>query len=125
MARTWFKRWLRRPEKLRSLRSLRRFPLLLEPLEERILLDNDFVVGRTLSSYTTADIQNGQLTLTYSVYNQQAEPINGVLLTTTLQSGVGFVDASMLPDRNGQELAWSMGKLNGFERASVQVMVSL
>jgi len=44
------------------------------------------VVGRTLSSYTTGGIQNNQETITYTVYNEQANPETGVLLTDTLFS---------------------------------------
>ena len=40
-----------------------------------------FDSGRTLSAYTTAAIQNHQEQITYTVYNEQASPITGVLLT--------------------------------------------
>ena len=46
------------------------------------------VVGRTLSSYFAGDVQNNQETITYTVYNEQADPETGVLLTTTLEPGV-------------------------------------
>ncbi|HXG11018.1 MAG TPA: transglutaminase domain-containing protein, partial [Gemmataceae bacterium] len=82
-------------------------------------------MGRTLSSYTTGGVRNNQQTITYTVYNQQADPISGVFLTDTLQPGVTFQSASQLPDRNGQELAWSLGTIEGFGRASVQLTVSL
>src|SRR5207237_6076095 len=108
----------------------RRWPsLFVEPLEDRILLDGGLppalVVGRTLSSYTTGGIQNNQETITYTVYNEQADPVSGVLLTDTLQPGVTFQSASQLPDRNEQELAWSLGTINGFDRTSVTLTVSL
>jgi transglutaminase-like putative cysteine protease len=48
-----------------------------------------------------------------------------VLLTDTLQPGVTYQSASALPDRNGQQLAWSLGTINGFDRASVTLTVSL
>ena len=83
------------------------------------------MVGRTLSAYTTADVVNNELSITFTVYNDQADPISGVLLTDTLQSGVTFKDATRLPDRNGQELAWSLGTIQGFDRASVTLTVSL
>ena len=82
-------------------------------------------IGRTLSAYTTATIQNQQETITYTVYNEQATPITGVLLTDTLQPGVSFQNASALPDQNGQKLAWSLGTIDGFDRASVTLTVSL
>ena len=44
----------------------------------------DIIVGRTLSAYFTADVENNQETITFTVYNQQAASITGVLLTDTL-----------------------------------------
>ena len=74
---------------------------------------------------TVGDIKNSQETITYTVYNEQANPETGVLLTTGLQPGVTFAGASAQPDRNGQSLAWSLGTINGFDRASVTLTVSL
>src|SRR5262245_7023668 len=129
MARRFFQRWFRNSEAPRPQRSRFWRHLFVEPLEERILLASDLppaiVVGRTLSSYSIADVQNNELTITYTVYNEQANPISGVLLTDTLQTGVTFKSASALPDRNGQELAWSLGTLDPFGRASVQLTVAL
>jgi uncharacterized membrane protein/transglutaminase-like putative cysteine protease len=107
----------------------RRLPLYLEPLEDRILLDaglpQDIIVGRTLSAYSVSDVQNNQLAITYTAYNEQANPVTGVLLTDTLQPGVTFSGASQLPDRNGQAMAWSLGTIPGFDRTSVTLTVSL
>jgi uncharacterized membrane protein len=101
----------------------------VEALEERLLLDTGLpaaiVVGRTLSAYTVPDVQNNQLTITYTVYNEQADPVSGVLLTDTLANGVTFQSASQLPDRSGQQLAWSLGTIQGFDRASVTLTVNL
>ncbi|HEX5270315.1 MAG TPA: transglutaminase family protein, partial [Gemmataceae bacterium] len=101
----------------------------LELLEDRTLLDaglpSAIVVGRTLSSYTTAGTQNNQETITYTVYNEQATAVTGVLLTDTLQPGVTLLTASQLPDQSGQHLAWSLGSINGFDRTSVTLTVSL
>jgi uncharacterized membrane protein len=98
-------------------------------LEERVLLDIGLapalVVGRTLSSYTTAGVQNNQLTITYTVYNESPDPETGALLTDTLQPGVTFQSAMQLPDQNGQQLAWSLGTIEGFDRASVTLTVGL
>lgn len=88
-------------------------------------LGPDIVVGRVLSAYSAADVQDNQLKITYSVYNQQAEDVSGVLLTTTLQEGVSLVTATQLPDQNGRELAWSLGTLPAYGRASVEVTVGL
>ncbi|MGO9923686.1 MAG: choice-of-anchor Q domain-containing protein, partial [Isosphaeraceae bacterium] len=94
------------------------------------------VVGRVLSYYDVPDVQNNQdqLTITYTVYNEATDPETGVLLTTTLQPGVTFLISSVsvdgttttqLPDQNGQNLAWSLGTIQGYDRASVTVTVSL
>ncbi len=48
-----------------------------------------------------------------------------MLLTTTLQPGVTFASASQPPDQSGQNLAWSLGTIDGFDRASVTLTVTL
>src|ERR1700677_3463763 len=116
----------------RSLAALRRRRKPLRPrfesLEGRCMLDSSppsIVVGRTLSSYFVGDIQNNQETITYTVYNEAADPETGVLLTTTLEPGVTFSSASQQPDMNGQDLAWSLGTIQGYDFASVTVTVAL
>src|SRR4051794_9261655 len=111
-------------------RRRKTFRSSLERLEERCMLDGAapataIVVGRTLSSYTSADVTDGTLSITYTAYNEQAEPVDGVLLVTALQPGVTFAGATAAPDRNGQDLAWSLGTVAGFERVSVTLTVSL
>jgi uncharacterized membrane protein len=102
---------------------------VLEALEDRVLLDaglpQAIVVGRTLSSYFVGGVQNNQETITFTVYNEQANPVTGVLLTDTLQPGVTFQNASRLPDQSGQNVAWSLGTINGFDRASITLTVSV
>src|SRR5215471_7824969 len=96
----------------------------LESLEPRMLLSGSpppLVVGRTLSSYFAGDVQNHQETLTLTVYNNEADPISAVQLTDTLAPGVSLVNASIAPTQNGQNLAWSLGTINGFSRVSVTV----
>ncbi len=104
------------------------------------------VVGRTLAtpatagtstpspSYFVGEVQNNQETITYTVYNEQADPETGVLLTTTLEPGVTLLSSTVtldgvttnqLPDQSGQNLAWSLGTINGYDRESVAVTVSL
>ena len=73
--------------------------LNFELLEDRTMLDTGglpaaIVVGRTLAtpstaatatpspSYFVGEVQNNQVTITYTVYNEQADPETGVLLTT-------------------------------------------
>jgi transglutaminase-like putative cysteine protease len=94
------------------------------------------VVGRVLSYYDVPDVQqNGnQLTITYTVYNESADSETGVLLTTTLEQGVTFLGSSVtvdgttttqLPDQDGQNLAWSLGTIQGDDYISVAVTVSV
>lgn len=101
----------------------------VEELEPRVMLDASLpppiVLGRTLSSYTIGGIQNNQETITLTVYNEQSKPVTGVLVTDTLEPGVTLANASQLPDQSGQDLAWSLGTINGFDRASITLTVSL
>jgi transglutaminase-like putative cysteine protease len=83
------------------------------------------VVGRTLAEYFAGGVANNQETITYTVYNEQADPETGVLLTTTLAPRVTFAAASQPPDQSGPNLAWSLGTINGFDRASVTLTVTL
>ena len=82
------------------------------------------VVGRELSAWSTADVQDRRLSLTYTVYNQTADPLSGVLLTTSLQPGVTLAGASQQPDRDGARLAWSLDTIGAFSRASVTIDVT-
>ena len=61
----------------------------------------------------------------FTVYNQQADPETGVLLTDTLEPGVTLASASQQPDQSGQNLAWSLGTIQGYDRASVALTVNL
>ncbi len=112
-------------------RRAKRFaPRWLERLEDRTMLANgvlqDVVVGRALSSYFAGDVPaNRQVSLTLTVYNQQADAESGVLLTDTLAEGVSLVDASIAPDRDGQKLAWSLGTIPGYDRRSVTLTLRM
>ena len=101
----------------------------LEQLESRVLLAIDLpaeiLVGRTLSAYSANEVQNNQLKLTYSVYNQREIPIDDVRLANTLKPGVTFVAGSQPPNQNGQDLTWSLGTIPAYGRASVEITVSL
>ena len=105
------------------------YALRVERLEDRLApaagLAPDLVVGRTLSTYSTTGVTNHTLRVTYTVYNEQADDLTGVLLTDTLQPGVGFQSASQLPDRSGPNLAWSLGTIHGYDRASVTLSVTV
>jgi len=108
---------------VRRIRGRRPLRLGFDRLEDRTMLDSSppaLVVGRTLSSYF-----NNQETITYSVYNEAADPETGVLLTTTLKPGVTFASASQQPDQSGQDLAWSLGTIQGYDFASVTVTVTV
>jgi transglutaminase-like putative cysteine protease len=85
----------------------------------------DIVVGRTLSTYFASDVQNGQETITFTVYSQASDSLTGVLLTDTLEPGVTLVSASQQPDQSGQNLAFSLGTIEGYDRTSVSITVSL
>ena len=82
-------------------------------------------VGRTLSAYTVGAVQNHQIAITYTVYNEQAEAVTGVLLTDTLEAGASFKDASAPASRDGQKFAVALGTIAGYDRASVTVDVAL
>ncbi len=100
-----------------------------ELLEDRTMLNAtlpaNIVVGRTLSTYSITGVQNHTLTVTYTVYNEQADSVTGVLLTDALQPGVTVQIASQLPDQNGQNLAWSLGTIQGYDHASITLTVTL
>lgn len=104
-------------------------PYGVEELEHRVMLDASLppaiVLGRTLSSYTIGGIQDNQETITLTVYNEQSSPVTGVLVTDALELGVTLLNASQLPDQSGQNLAWSLGTINGFDRVSITLTVSL
>ena len=95
------------------------------------------VIGRTLATPSTADtatparsyfvgeVENNQVTVTFTVYNEQADPETGVLVTDTLAPGVTLASASQPPNQSGQNLAWSLDTIPGNERASVSMTVKL
>ncbi len=125
--------------------------LFFESLEDRTMLASGglpaaIVLGRTLAtpstassatpapSYFVGEVENNQVTITYTVYNEQADPETGVLLTTALKPGVTFLSSSVtldgtttsqLPDQSGQNLAWSLDTIQGYDRESVAVTVAL
>ena len=133
----------------------RRFrKLTIEPLEDRMMLAAGgssqlpvaIVLGRTLAtpataatstpapSYFVGEVQNNQVTITYTVYNEQADTETGVLLTTTLEPGITLLGSSVtldgtttaqFPDQSGQNLAWSLQPIQGYDRESVAVTVGL
>jgi len=118
-----------RKRRSRRKRPSSRFePLRFEMLEDRRMLANgesDVIsVGRFLSEWSAADIQDNELKITYTVFNQQAAEVEGLLLTTTLEPGVTLESATLPADQNGRELAWSLGTLDPFGRASVELTVS-
>ncbi len=149
-------RLLTKPGSVRRFRSAsqkRAKPLrpIFEPLEDRMMLDTGglpaaIVVGRTLAtpstaatstpspSYFVGEVQNNQVTITYTVYNEQADTDTGVLLTDTLVPGVSVVSSSVTldgttaaqsPDQSGQKLAWSLAPIQGYDRESLALTVNL
>jgi uncharacterized membrane protein len=125
-----------------------------EGLEDRLMLDGAasnqlpaaIVIGRTLAapataetatpspSYFIGEVQNNQVTITITVYNEQANTEKGVLVTDTLAPGVSLVSSDVTldgtttaqpPDQNGQNLAWSLAPIQGYDRESVALTVNL
>jgi hypothetical protein len=135
---------IRRPARPRSDHKARGCRPLFEVLEQRTLLSGNasplsppIVLGRTLAtpssagsadpapSYFAGEVENNQVIVTFTVYNEQADPETGVLVTDTLAPGVTLANASPLPTQNGQNLAWSLGTIAGYDRASVSITVNL
>ena len=100
-----------------------------EHLEVREMLDaglpSGLVLGRTLSAYTTDAIVDDRETITYTVYNQHADPVSDVRLTDILEPGVTFESASQAPEQNGQELTWNLGTIDAYGRASVTLTIAI
>lgn len=71
------------------------------------------------------EVENKQVTITITVYNEQADPETGVLVTDALAPGVTIANASQQPDQSGQNLAWSLGTIQGDDRASVSITVNV
>lgn len=88
-------------------------------------LPPDIAVLRVVTPATAGAVQNGQVTITYSVANRRASALSGVLLATTLPGGVTFAGAVPLPDRSGQELVWSLGTLVPFGTATATLTVAV
>jgi uncharacterized membrane protein len=103
--------------------------LVVERFEDRLMMAVDFpveiIAGRTLSAYSSSDVQNGQMKLTYAVYNQRELPMDDVQVSVKLATGVGFVQASLPPGYSGQDLVWDLGTLPAYGRRSFEVTVSL
>ncbi len=104
------------------------------------------VVGRTLAtpstaassspspSYFVGEVENNQVTITYTVYNEQADTETGVLLNDTLEPGVTVVGSTVTldgttttqpPDQSGQNLAWSLAPIQGYDRETVALTLDL
>jgi uncharacterized repeat protein (TIGR01451 family) len=124
---------------------------VFERLETRLMLDAgglpaSIVLGRTLATPSTAataapspsyfmgEIQNNQVTITYTVYNQAADTETGVLLIDTLAPGVSVVSSTVTldgttttqpPGQSGQNLAWSLAPIEGYDRESVALTINL
>ena len=113
------------PLRLNNLRKTTDKLEVFPPLASSHDPDHSIAVGRTLSAYTTADVTNNELTITYTVYNLTDGYAQGTQLTTTLGPDVTFVGGSQLPNLNGQELTWTLGTIEPLHAASVEMTVSL
>ena len=100
--------------------TLEVFPLLATSHDP----DDSIAVGRTLSAYTTVDIVGGTMTITYSVYNLTDGYVQDVALTTTLEPGVVFDNASQAPTQTGQRLDWDLGTIAPYGRVDIDVVVT-
>ena len=67
-------------------RSRPAFEWLKRPDGARFRSQPDIVVGRSLSAYFIGDVWDHQETISYTVYNEQADPETGLLLTDTLRT---------------------------------------
>lgn len=86
-------------------------------------LAESITVARQISPARPEDVQDGQVTITYTVFNRTAEILDGILLATTLAPDIAIPSASPEPDRLDQELAWSLGSLEPY--ASTEVTLAL
>jgi len=82
-------------------------------------------VGKRVDPLTFAQVQDGQVTITYTVFNLQTTPAQNILLDTQLASGMTFVAGSPQPDQGGQLLQWSLGDLAALGSVTVQVTIQL
>jgi hypothetical protein len=92
-----------------------------QPVDFRTVIS----VSPALSTPTVSGVVNNTLTIGYTAYNLRPDPVNGVLLTTTLQSGVSFESATPMPDRNGQQLAFSLGSMPPLGSVTATLTVTL
>ena len=110
----------------------------IEPLEDRVMLDGGvgasnslppaIVVGRTLSSYFVGGVQNNQETITYTVYNEQADPETGVLADDDAGTGrdaSSETPRTRSPIRAARTWPGAWGRSTGYDRASVTLTVAL
>jgi len=104
-----------------SAKPLPRAPLVQTPDFRSVIS-----VGRTLSSVTVSGVVNNTLTITYAVYNLRGDPVNGVLLTTTLLSGVTFRSATPLVSLVTQRLETASQSIAaGFSNVAVELQKQL
>lgn len=101
--------------------------LQFESLEARNLLAVDDVisVGRFQSVYSKLDVQNHEMSVTYTVFNQQETEVSGVSLKTTLAPGVAFKSATSAPQQTGQLLNWTLPNLKPYGSATIELIVTL
>ncbi len=92
-----------------------------QPVDFRTVIS----VSPALSTPTVSGVVNNTLTIGYTAYKLRPDPVNGVLLTTTLQSGVSFESATPMPDRNGQQLAFSLGSMPPLRSVTATLTVTL
>lgn len=80
-------------------------------------------VSATTTPHSVPLVQNGQVTIFYTVANVTDEELRGALLATTLSAGVSFTSSSLPVDREGNEILWQVGTLPAFGSGVLEVRV--
>lgn len=79
------------------------------------------VVTRRADPAIVDQVVDGRVLMTYEVVNRRPEPLDVVLLRTTLVPGVTLVSADPPADQDGQEIAVQLGRIEPAQRATVHL----
>jgi len=90
------------------------------------IMDTTVTPPELKPAYSMGDVTaTHTLIVTLTAYNEQADNETCVLLTDTLAPGVTIMSSTVQPDQQGQNLAFSLGTIQGYDRASVTLTLSL
>lgn len=81
------------------------------------------VVARRTDPAIIDQVVDGRVGITYEVVNRRPEPLDVVLLRTTLAAGVSLVSSDPPADQDGQEIAVQLGRIEPAQRATVHLEV--